>query len=205
MKKSCYQRPTSRRRLLSVAHRSDSQPVVAPAVPAVPVLGRQSECHVTPPPIAARMVEYLGPVGDYLTLEPHAGTGNLISALLDAGHSPRELVSIEREQSLCRYVRKRFSDHGIAPMCRCFLDYANEASGGIQYPRILLNPPFKQVKKHMAAALSLLGRGGHAEPARLVALVPVTYEHEHCETLELLPADAFGHLRIHTKLIRAER
>ncbi|WP_298966662.1 hypothetical protein [uncultured Roseibium sp.] len=65
-----------------------------------------------------------------------------------------------------------------------------------------MNPPFSQVRKHIKAALSLLGRNGHDEPAVLVALVPITYEHEDAETLETLPEDTFSTCTIRTKIIR---
>ncbi len=54
-----------------------------------------TECHVTPMDVAARMVSYLGPVGDYPTLEPQAGTGNLIRALYDAGYSRHALTVMQ--------------------------------------------------------------------------------------------------------------
>lgn len=60
------------------------QPVICAPV----VVDRATECHVTPAGVAARMARYLGPTGDYLTLEPSAGTGALIKALLASGHSP---------------------------------------------------------------------------------------------------------------------
>lgn len=74
------------------------------------------------------------------------------------GHSPRELTMIERHHQLAAMTRK------IGPTIHgCFLDYADEVKGRAAFPRIIMNPPFREVRKHIAAALSLLGRGGHAE------------------------------------------
>jgi hypothetical protein len=53
-----------------------------------------------------------------------------------------------------------------------------------------MNPPFSDVRKHISAALSLMGRDGHAEPATLVALVPV---------------DTFSTARVNTKIIRIRK
>jgi hypothetical protein len=146
------------------------------------------------------MVDYLGPQGDYLTLEPSAGTGQLARALIASGHSPQELTMIERHHTLAAVLRP------IGPTIhRCFLEYADEVKGRAEFPRIIMNPPFRDVRKHVAAALSLLGRGGHDEPATLIALVPVTFDHPEAEHLEDLPPDTFSTARVHTKLIRIER
>lgn len=60
-----------------------------------------------------------------------------------------------------------------------------------------MNPPFSDVRKHVAAALALLAPGG-----ALVALVPVTFQHDRAETLETLPDDTFSTARVNTKIIR---
>lgn len=170
--------------------------VAAPTVPEIVTVDKATECHVTPPDVAARMVRYLGETSDILTLEPSAGTGNLSRALLDSGHSPRELCQVERHNTLAAGLR------GLGPVInRCFLEYAAEARGKVQFPRILMNPPFSAVRKHIAAARSLLGKGGH-ECATLVALVPITFDASDAETLEILPVDTFATARVATKIIR---
>lgn len=176
-----------------------------PTLPDVVEVDRLSECHVTPPGVAARMVDYLGPVGDYLTLEPSAGTGNLIAALYGSGHSRYELTAIERHPTLCGEIRSRFKgSQQIDPIQQCFLEYAEDARGKIEFPRIIMNPPFRDVRKHMTAALSLLGYGGH-DCATLVALVPITYQHDEAETLEELDNETFPTAKVHTKIIGVER
>ncbi|TNE43427.1 MAG: methyltransferase type 11 [Sphingomonadales bacterium] len=168
--------------------------------PELITVDKATECHVTPEDVARRMVDYLGPVGDFLTLEPSAGTGQLARALIASGHSPQELTMIERHIKLANQL------HAIGPTInRCFLEYAEEVKGRAEFPRIIMNPPFKDVRKHMSAALSLFGRGGHQEPATLVALVPITYEHDEAEHLETLPPDTFTTARVNTKIIRIER
>ncbi|WP_288960556.1 hypothetical protein [uncultured Sulfitobacter sp.] len=168
--------------------------------PEIITVDRATECHVTPDDVAARMVDYLGPVGDYLTLEPSAGTGQLARALIASGHSPQELTMIERHHALAAMLRR------IGPVIHgCFLEWAEEVKGRAEFPRIIMNPPFREVRKHMTAALSLLGRGGHDEPATLVALVPVTFDHPEAEELEVLPPDTFSTARVHTKIIRIRR
>lgn len=195
---SIYTRP-NKPLTIPVRKRGEVAPLEQITAPEIVAVDRATECHVTPDDVAARMVEYLGPQGDYLTLEPQAGTGQLARALLASGHSSCELCMIERHHKLAALLRP------IGPtLNQCFLEYADEARGKIEFPRIIMNPPFREVRKHMAAALSLLGRGGH-DLATLVALVPVTFDHPEAEELERLPIDTFSTARVYTKIIRIER
>lgn len=202
MDKSLFKRP-NKPSSMAVTRRQREAPTPALSdIPEIPAVDQYTECHVTPLAVAHRMVSYLGGTGDYLTLEPSAGTGNLLQAFYDSGHSPYELVAIERHINLCSEIRKRFSGKQcIDPICECFLAYAEKAQGQIEYPRIVMNPPFKKVRQHMKAALSLLGKAGHSE-AVLVALVPSTYSHEDAETLEALPRDTFSLAAVSTKIVR---
>jgi hypothetical protein len=152
------------------------------------------------------MASIFGACGDWLTLEPSAGTGALMTALLNAGQSPCEMVAIERERTLYAALSSRSEFHGAGFINRCFLEYAEEARGKVEFPRVIMNPPFRQVKQHVAAALSLMGRGGHDEPPQLVALVPVTFNHPDAQTVETLPAGTFSSAPgVHTKIILIEK
>jgi hypothetical protein len=182
---------------LPVKRREDFAPVEAKAPPEIVAVDRATECHVTPPEVAARMVRYLGETCDRLTLEPSAGTGNLSRALIESGHSPCELVQVERHIRLSHGLRQFGS-----LINECFLEYAERARGKVEFPRAIMNPPFSEVRKHIAAARSLMGRHGHPVPPVLVALVPVTFQADGMETLEHLPADTFAHARVNTKIIR---
>ncbi|MEM1153535.1 MAG: methyltransferase type 11 [Pseudomonadota bacterium] len=209
MDASVYKRPNKPKRVI-VKDRTRSAPSALPELPHPVTVDSTTECHVTPPDVAEGMVDYLMEPsrysGDVLTLEPHGGTGNLVQALYDAGQSPCELVIIERYFGLCQAMRERFPSEryqgGADPLHVCFLEYARTAQRMVTFPRIIMNPPFKQAKRHMNAALSLLGRGGHAFPACLVALVPVTYHHNEAETLETLPNDTFASAKVYTKIVR---
>ena len=163
-----------------------------------------TECHVTPEDVARRMVRYLGPAGDYLTLEPSAGTGQLVRALIAAGHSPCEIVMVERHVKLAASLSS-IERQGAGLINRCFLEYAAEVRGKVEFPRVIVNPPFSQVRKHVDAALSLMGRHGHTAAPVLVALVPITYQHDDAETLEILPPDTFATAKVNTKIIRIEK
>jgi hypothetical protein len=200
MKRDVYSRP-DKPMFVPVKRRRDFDALPKVAAVEIVAVDKFTECHVTPPDVAARMVRYLGPVGDYLTLEPSAGTGNLSRALLDSGHSRYELCQVERHNRLAASL------HRLGPVInQCFLEYAAEARGKVEFPRVIMNPPFSEVRKHIAAALSLMGTGGHGHGFRptLVALVPITFQHDQAEELEFLPDDTFSTAKVRTKIIRIE-
>lgn len=199
MKRAVYSRPAKPLRLNIKQRRDFDVPAIAQA-PEIIAVDRATECHVTPLDVAARMVDYLGPRGDYLTLEPSAGTGNLVRALLASGHSPYELSQVERHNRMASELR------ALGPVInRCFLEWAAEVRGKVEFPRILMNPPFSDVRKHIAAAVSLLGRHGHSEAPTLVALVPITFERDGFEHLETLPGDTFALAKVRTKIVRYQQ
>jgi hypothetical protein len=196
MKPSVYRRP-DKPLFIPVTRRDDFEALPKAEPVEVVAVDKFTECHVTPPDVARRMVGYLGRRGDFLTLEPSAGTGNLTRALLDSGHSRYELTQVERHIKLASTL------YQFGPVInRCFLEYAAEARGKVEFPRIIMNPPFSEVRKHIAAARSLLHPGGHAERPCLVALVPITFADPDAETLEELPDDTFATARVRTKIIR---
>jgi hypothetical protein len=196
MKPACYTMPRKPQQL-AVKRREDFAPIDKPEAVEIVAVDRATECHVTPPDVAARMVAYLGEVCDKLTLEPSAGTGNLSRALLASGHSRYELCQVER------HIRLASGLHSLGSVInQCFLEYAEEARGKVEFPRVIMNPPFSDVRKHIAAARSLMGRGGHQSPPCLVALVPITFETDGMETLEHLPDHTFATARVRTKVIR---
>lgn len=196
MNPAVYTRPAKPLRI-HVRRRQDFEPIEKREAPAIVAVDKATECHVTPADVAARMVEYLGPRGDFLTLEPSAGTGALSGALIESGHSSSELCQVERHNSLAAGLYK------FGPVInRCFLEYAEEVRGKVQFPRVLMNPPFRKVRQHIAAARSLMGRNGHDCAPVLVALVPITFEAEGAETLETLPDSTFALAKVRTKIIR---
>jgi len=204
MRKSLYTMPKKPRRVTVKEGRGAPRldPITAPEIVTVDAT---TECHTTPDDVARRMVDYLGPVGDFMTLEPSAGTGQLIRALMASGHSPCELCAIERHTKLATRLYHIEGITGAGIVNSCFLECAETYKGRASFPRIIMNPPFKKVKAHMSAAISLLNPGGHDRPAVLVALVPSTYHHEDAEHLEDLPEDTFATAKVRTKLIRIER
>lgn len=189
---------------IQVKRRQDFPKIEAGPVPELVTVDRSTECHVTPPDVAARMVEYMGHLpggnlaeigtpGRGLILEPSAGTGNLSRALVNAGLPASRIVQVERHIKLAEGLREFGS---VANSC--FLEYAqHNAAARVTFSGVIMNPPFSDVRKHVKAARSLLAKGG-----TLVALVPVTFETDSMETLEQLADDTFSTAKVRTKIIR---
>jgi hypothetical protein len=196
MNPAVYRRPDKPLRV-TVNRRPDFPPVTSAPLPDIVTVDRATECHVTPPSVADYMARALGPYQGGRALEPSAGTGNLTAALIRAGYPPAEIVQIERHNTLAARL-----DAGGPVINSCFLEYAAEARGGVEFPRVIMNPPFSDVRKHISVAVALLGRAGHAGRPALVALVPITFERDGFETLENLPDDTFSTAKVRTKIVR---
>lgn len=192
MDRSVYTRP--KKPDYAPVQRRERVDTSAPAAPAEPIqVHAGTECHVTPEGVAGRMFDYLAPNGMETVLEPSAGTGNLVAAMLD---SVQAVHAVEMQQSLAGAIEQRFEDDPALTVWRAdFLDWAAEPCRD-RYSAILMNPPFKQVKKHMQAAIDLLESGG-----RLIALVPITYQHPEAYDLEELGPDTFANAKVYTKII----
>lgn len=198
MKQSLYTRPNKPRRI-EVKKREDAPEMARDSLPELLEVDAYSECHITPQPTGEDMASYLYDA-DGLILEPQAGTGELIEALNFAGYDLKRVVAVERNIKLMNSLHDRFEDNLNEIVSDCFLEFAHRVQGRIFYPNIIMNPPFKAVKKHMKAAISLLSRTD--SDACLVALVPVTYEHPKAELIETLPDTTFSTAKVNTKIIR---
>ncbi len=152
----------------------------------------------TPPEIAARMVEVAGLMAGCRILEPSAGTGNIIRAIINnaTGFDTCRIVAVEINPSLVGRLKE---------MRNKFL-YANESNFEIHladfltcngslgfFDRILLNPPYHNATdiRHILHAQSMLKLEG-----RLVALCangPRQQEalRDDADLWEILPEGSF--------------
>lgn len=163
-------------------------------------LSKDTECFVTPPWVARRMVEALNiQTGDSI-LEPQAGTGQLVDAIYKSLSSPtgRFIDRMRNENISVTTVEKNFAlakTNGW--FCHDFLDWsAANVETSTRFDKIICNPPFKTVKAHMRAAKVLLKSGGI-----MIALVPSTYKDIDHKVLEELGPDTFKAAKVHTKII----
>lgn len=191
MNSACYQRPhkplcTSRRALdladLEAGGAAPSRPFRPPVtVPA------HLECHVTPPDVAARMAARL-PDRDALdVLEPSAGTGAILRAIREA----RPLARVQAVE-VFRPLWERLTEEGHAATWADFDEWATETP--LRFDAVVMNPPFRRARAHVAAAKRLLRPGG-----LLIALVPVTFPLGF--ELERLGPDTFAAARVVTKIV----
>jgi phospholipid N-methyltransferase len=177
-------------------------PVVDIKQPKLISVDSSTECHTTPSSIAARMVDYLDIQPATLTtasssiLEPHGGTGQLVQALLDRGVLGGWINTVELNHKLCDFMSERFQD-----------SYVNINQGSIfddhfdsfvqKYDRIICNPPFRSVVKHIDRIYSFLSIRGVA-----ICLVPIAYKKIEHKTLEVLSAETFLNCQVDTKIIQ---
>lgn len=190
MNPSAYKRP-KKPDYIHVKRRADKT-VQSVEVPQLVAVDACTECHVTPADVAARMVRYLRLEGTERVLEPNAGTGNLIAALIAAGHPVELLAGVEQHHRLAETARARFGGQ-VAVTQMDFLDLYS----GDTFDRVLMNPPFRAVKKHIGRAVQALNAGGVC-----VALVPAPFQWEGAEMLERLEPGIFSAAKVCTKLIR---
>ena len=139
----------------------------------------------TPPALARRMVEAARITEDDHVLEPSAGTGNIVRAILETGAS---VHAIESDPKLARMLGATFTERTLVE-CKDFLTL--DAPG--RFDVILMNPPFSEKRdvEHVAHALSLLAPGG-----RLVAIMSAGLRFRSDSRTAALRAivSTFGHI-----------
>lgn len=154
-----------------------------------------TECHVTPEAQAVALCEYssFDRYESIDLLEPSAGTGKIVTAAQNYFPNAR-FMAVERHYRLFERLSDLFCDQSIRLVNGCFLEASNSLLAS--FDLVLMNPPFKNVRKHIEAAISCLKSGGE-----LVAIVPVTFDHPEAETLEVLGA-VFANTNVITKIIK---
>ncbi len=117
----------------------------------------------TPAGLAARVVELADIQSGQCVLEPSAGTGNLVRAVLDRVDT--EVLAYEINSGLCSQLGRTFPSHKLQVRCKDFLEVTDFQG---QYPRVIMNPPFadSQDIAHVRHAYGFLKPGG-----RLVAIM----------------------------------
>ncbi len=110
----------------------------------------------TPPDIAEKMVEYADIEKGDKVLEPSAGTGSLIQAIMNDDRAG-SVVGVEINNDLCERLKTEFPLSFFH--CKDFLDYNRSFT---KFDRVIMNPPFKNGDdiKHIKHALTLLNDGG---------------------------------------------
>ena len=142
----------------------------------------------TPATLAARMVELAEIEPGMTVLEPSAGTGRIVQAVMNAVDT--EIVAFEINHALCSQLTASFPSYVLQARCKDFLQVED---GRGQWERILMNPPFENAVdiKHIKHAYELLKPGGKmvaicaGGPRQAEQLKPLA------DTWEVLPAGTF--------------
>ncbi|MCJ8292911.1 MAG: hypothetical protein MJK15_00760 [Colwellia sp.] len=180
--------------------------IVAPVIninaPKLLTVDAGTECHTTPDDVAARMAEYLEYQAPTLhtagstLLEPQAGTGQLVQALVDSGVEVWRINTIEKHSGLVDHLNNRFE--GLNVNHGDFLTDYKEFTE--EYDRVISNPPFSKVIAHVQQAVNCLKPNGIG-----IFLVPMSYKKIDHEVLEELHSDTFLNCKVFTKIIKITR
>lgn len=114
----------------------------------------------TPPELAKRVVEMAQIEAGHVVLEPSAGDGAIVQAVLDSGADFGALTAVEinpdMEEKLVERVKAAGDDATIYIADFLTLKLPRE------FDRVVMNPPFSKNQdiKHVQHALSLLAPGG---------------------------------------------
>lgn len=117
----------------------------------------------TPPDVARQVVALAEIQSGECVLEPSAGTGNLVQAVIDSGVDT-EILAYEINASLCSALARKYPSYRVQARCADFLTVTDFQG---QYPKIIMNPPFERGAdiRHITHARTFLAPGG-----RLVAI-----------------------------------
>ncbi len=171
----------------------------------------------TPPHVAARMVELLdldswnGDPWDTLrVLEPSAGTGNLIAAVLESWPEAH-LTAVELNVGLAGALMRKHAGPDCNVIQGDFLRLLPEKTPDINcspFDAVIMNPPFGSGawREHLRHAWRFVMPGG-----RLVAVLPAASDVEKvCKSLstsvhiEPLPDNTFAGTGVRTVLVLLE-
>jgi len=112
----------------------------------------------TPAEVARRMVDIADIQAGECVLEPSAGTGNLVQAVVDAGIDT-EILAYEINGALVQKLAGRWPSYRVQVRRADFLEVTDHQGC---YPKILMNPPFINGAdiKHIEHARTFLRPGG---------------------------------------------
>lgn len=158
-----------------------------------------TQLFVTPDEICCRLVNIAGVVTGDRVLEPSAGTGAILRALLNAVPDAH-YECVEMNVALSQHLKTAFPS--VAVVCDDFLNFMPEMA----YQRIVMNSPFRNGAdvKHIQHARTMLAPGGCLVgiclngPRQQKALLPLASHHE------VLPRGTFTYTDVSTMIVRID-
>jgi protein-L-isoaspartate O-methyltransferase len=111
----------------------------------------------TPAPLADRLCKLAGVADHHRVLEPSAGKGDLVAAILRAAPGAK-VAAVERNHTLAELVGVRFGER--VELHRG--DFLEARDIGEPFDRVVMNPPFERYadRGHVLHALDMLRPGG---------------------------------------------
>jgi phosphatidylethanolamine/phosphatidyl-N-methylethanolamine N-methyltransferase len=103
--------------------------------------------------LAAVVAAEIDPSGEGLVVELGGGTGSVTAALLHRGIPPRDLVVIEREDSLCKIIRERFPHVRVICGDACDLGHLLASEGLDHVKAIVSGLPLLSLPKQVERAI----------------------------------------------------
>jgi phospholipid N-methyltransferase len=121
---------------------------------------RKNGFFPTPPELSRYVAECAGLAPGHTVLEPSAGTGNLIEAIIRKEPSISSVTAVEIDPARVTNIKDRFPDEGRFDIrCEDFLLSEKPDPG---YDRVVMNPPFERLQdvRHVLHAYGHLRDGG---------------------------------------------
>jgi hypothetical protein len=146
----------------------DGQDKIAQAIETGSILDAKKtfQFFPTPPELAARMVDLINPEDFEFILEPSAGDGALVAALIEDDHARSLITALELNPE---YAAKCYKNTGVAPRVADFMTWTPP----FKFNHVIMNPPFTggQDVDHVTRAFEFLEPGG-----RLVAITAPSWQ-----------------------------
>ena len=165
----------------------------------------------TPDPVCDQIVAFAAAGRGAMCLEPSAGTGAIVRAMLRAGVRAADILAVEIDEIRARGLDQTI-DAGVRVIQGDFLQWPSE----IHFDAIVMNPPFHggDDVRHVEHAFSMLAPGGRLvaiiAPASLTKCTRPFVDLQrlvkiHGTLVEQLPRGTFADTDIATSIIRLER
>jgi phospholipid N-methyltransferase len=124
-----------------------------------PVAVSSFQLFPTPAAVAERMAEAAQLAPGLRVLEPSAGTGNLVRAILARGIGAADVVACELAEAVAREFSADFP--AVRLVVGDFLGETSATLGG-PFDRVIMNPPFRRGldARHLLHAAKMLAPGG---------------------------------------------
>lgn len=122
-------------------------------------LKKELQFFETPPELADKLVEMAEIEDEVLCLEPSAGKGNIVDALVRGGVKSENIQCYEINEDFVYILQSK----GFKTVCSDFIQIQpNDVIYGLGYDRVVMNPPFtkQQDIDHVLHSLQFLNKGG---------------------------------------------